>query len=151
MNLTFSSPAKTASEKLLGPISNRSYSDSQLFDWKPVHSATAAAIERLNPNNLKDSQRKPSDGRTMSVMTIFNAKRSRIFRFCLICAYVTTIWALKRLQKKALLEGNNQSFYHITFTILYCVVLYCIVLHLTITVLSSRLRCNRNHTSSLKL
>ena len=127
MNLIFSSPAKTASEKPLSTITNRSYSDSQLFDWEPVHSATAAAIERLNPNNLKDSQRKASDGETMSVMTVFNAKKSRIFRFCLILAYVTTIWALKRLQKKALLEGNNQSTYHITFIILCCIVSYCTV------------------------
>ena len=146
MNLTFSSPAKTSPEKPISTITNRSYSDSQLFDWQPVRSATAAAIGRLNPNNLKDSQRKASDGQTISVMTVFNAKKSRIFRFCLICAYVTTIWALKRLQKKALLEGNNQSIYYIIFIrlsccivlhciashciVLYCIVLCCIVLHL---------------------
>ena len=109
MNLTFLSPLKIASES--SAMSKRSYSDSQLFDWEPVHSATAAVIGRLNPTNIKDFPRKQStlhaDDQATSVMNVLNAKKSRIFRFCLICAYVTIIWALKRLQKKALLEGKS--------------------------------------------
>lgn len=117
MNLTFSSTAKAASAIASNAVSKRSYPDSQLFNWEPVHTATAAVVGRFNPNNSDNfnfnmkQNTISSDNQSSSVMEVFEAKKSRILRFCLICAYVATIWALKRLQKKALLEGTKSSRY----------------------------------------
>ena len=117
MNLTFSSPARAASVIANNAVSKRSYPDSQLFNWEPVHAATAAVVGRLNPNNSDNfnfnmkQNTLSSDNQSTSVMEVFKAKKSRILRFCLICAYVLTMWALKRLQKKALLEGAKTSDY----------------------------------------
>lgn len=113
MNLTFSSTAKAASAIANNAVSKRSYPDSQLFNWEPVHTATAAVVDRFSPNNSDNfnfNMKKntiSSDSQSTRVMEVFEAKKSRIFRFCFICAYVATIWALKRLQKKALLEGRK--------------------------------------------
>lgn len=116
MNLTFSSTAKAASAIANSAVSKRSYPDSQLFNWEPVHTATAAVVGRFNPNNSDNfnfmkQNTLSSDSQNTSVMEVFDAKKSRILPFCLICAYVATIWALKRLQKKALLEGRKSSHY----------------------------------------
>jgi hypothetical protein len=115
MNLTFSNASKAASVIASNAVSKRSYPDSQLFNWEPVHTATAAVVGRFNPNNSDNfnfnmkQNTLSSDSQNTIVMDVFEAKKSRILRFCLICAYVATIWALKRLQKKALLEGSKTS------------------------------------------
>ena len=99
------------------------------FDWKRLLSWATPVIQLRNVahvNNVKDYESivPISNSEITDTESILNIRQNKYYRFLAISAYVLIIWIIKRLQRKAMIEG--------TVNINDCNVLLfmCSVLHL---------------------
>ena len=81
------------------------------FGWKQLLSWAIPAIQMRNVahvNNSKDDESRfsISNSKITDTENILNIRQNKYYRFAAICVYVLIIWTIKRLQRKAMIEGT---------------------------------------------
>lgn len=89
----------------------RNRTTSSTFAWKKFLIRTMSAMALNNAAHIDDGKEdEPIYAITKSGATdtgsILNIRKNKYYRFLAICAYVLVIWTIKRLQRKAMIEGT---------------------------------------------